>query len=525
MLTTALIFQNHMTLQRDKEIAIWGTANPDAQIEVTMQKKTAAAFADKSGMWKVICGPFATSFSETLVITSGEESLTFHDIQVGEVWLAGGQSNMEFHMRYDADMQTESAVCANENIRFFDYPEVSYVGQINEADYGANYGFWRKATPDQLERFSAVGYYFAKELQHKYHVPIGIIGCNWGGTPACAWMSREAIVEGGGQIYLDEYDAAIKDLDLAAYEENFKNTPMSWRTDPLADPIGSMMMFGYSMEEIFTKLTEMGIEPPAGDMSDFLPVMGPKYERRPSGLYESMLQPVAPYGIRGVIWYQGETDGDTHPEVYRTLFPALIRNWRALWNEELPFLFVQIAPLDHWMMSNGTPYVEIRTAQQYTVDTVPNTGMAVITDAGMQFDIHPKKKQPVGRRLALLAENKVYGETVLCEAPTLSEVMVEEGRLILTFEHTGDGLYLADAAPYGQKLDGHKLGGLQVFQRGQELDTALLSVQANGDQVVVYGDNIHADVETQVRIAQTGWYLVNLYNSIGIPARPFICNG
>lgn len=237
-------------------------------------------------------------------------------------------------------------------------------------------------------------------------------------------------------------------------------------------------------------------------------------------MYESMLKPLAPYTIRGFIWYQGETDGDCHPEVYKSLFPALIRDWRALWREELPFLFTQIAPLDRWMNCVGDRYVEIRAAQQHTADVVPGTGMAVITDAGMQFDIHPKKKQPVGHRLALLAQNKVYGEAVLCEAPALASFTVEDGCLTLRFDHAGDGLSLTDLLPYGQKADRQKLGGLRVFQNGKELPAEGMEAQANGNQVIITGEDICSNVPTQVKLAETGWYLVNLYNSAGIPARP-----
>lgn len=520
MLQTAILFQDYMILQRDKKITIWGTADAGVQITVTMQGKIAKGTAGADGKWEVISGPFTTSFAEEMVIVSAEEKLVFSDVQIGEVWLAGGQSNMEFHMRYDADMISEKEICANDNIRFFDYPEVSYVGQIKEADYGKNYGFWRKAEPEQLERFSATGYYFAKDLQRKYQVPIGIIGCNWGGTSACAWMSRNAIAEGGGQIYLDEYEEAVKNLDLNEYEEKCKNNTALWRVDQLADPVGDLMMFGCTLEEVGTKLMEMGIDLSQMDETAFMPIMGPKCERRPSGLYESMLKPIVPYAIRGVIWYQGEMDGDCHPEIYKTLFPELIRNWRQLWNEELPFLFVQIEPLDHWMDCFGERYVEIRDAQQQTVDTVPGTGMAVTTDVGMQFDIHPKKKQPVGHRLALLAENKVYKDDVLCEAPTLSGIKVEDGRLILSFENTGDGLYFAETVPYGQLVGAEQFGGLQVFQNGEELDAEQLRVKAEGNQVTVFGESIHIGVSTQVKVAKTGWYLVNLYNSAGIPARP-----
>lgn len=518
MLQASILFQDHMVLQRDKQVAVWGTADAGKRITVAMQGKTSDAVTGADGKWEVICGPYSASFAEKMTITSGEEELELQDVQVGEVWLAGGQSNMEFHMRYDADMAEEVKICTNHNIRFFDYPEVAYVGQIDEADYRKYYGFWRKAEPEQLERFSAVGYYFAKDLQKRYDVPIGIIGCNWGGSPACAWMSEEAILEGGGKVYLDEYEEAIKDLDMEEYEAAFRRNREIWPVDQLAGPIGDKMMFGASEEEMDALFQEMGLDPT--DPEALGPLIGPKYERRPCGLYESMLQPIVPYGIRGVIWYQGETDGDCHPEIYKTLFPALIRNWRQLWGEELPFLFVQIEPLDRWMQCVGEPYVEIRAAQQHTADTVPNTGMAVTTDVGMQTDIHPKKKQPVGHRLALLAQNMVYGEDVLCEAPTLSKIQVEAGKIVLAFEHAGEGLYLTGTMPHGQAVDPGKLGGLQVFQDGRELDAASLYARAEGCQVTVMGDEIRPGVPTQVKLARTGWCLVNLYNSAGIPARP-----
>lgn len=520
MLKTALIFQDNMVLQRDKKIAIWGTAEEGALVKVYIQEKTMETFADQEGKWKVICGPLHTSFCEKMVIVSQNEQITFQGVQVGEVWLAGGQSNMEFHMRYDADIDEEKKNCHNDNIRFFDYPEVSYVEQINEANFFENYGYWCKADCDQLERFSAVAYYFAKDLQQKYEVPIGIIGCNWGGSPAVAWMSESAIQKGGGQIYIDEYKEAIKGLDLQKYEELFKYNPEYWRTDLLANPISDLLMFGATPKELQNKLAEMGIAMAETDIDTFQPLVGPKYERRPSGLYESMLKPLVPYGIRGVIWYQGETDGDCHPEVYQTLFQALICNWRELWQEQLPFLFVQIAGLERWMDCCGKNYVQIRDAQKYVADNMPNTGMAVVTDVGMKYDIHPKKKQPVGHRLALLAERKVYGDNVLCDAPELYTFYVEEGKIILEFRHAGEGLYIAEKAPYGQVIGKEKLGGLQIFQNGSELNDEKLKVIAQSDTVIIYGEEIKTDADIEIRIAQTGWYLVNLYNSAGIPAMP-----
>ena len=160
MLKPDRLFSDGMVLQQGQVVPVWGLADPGAPVAVTMQGQTAHATADAQGRWQALCGPFAASFDEEMTITAPGQQCTLRDVQVGEVWLAGGQSNMEFHMRYDADFPQEKETCQNSALRFFDYPEVSYPGQIEEADYGKHYAFWRQATPESLERFSAVGYYF-----------------------------------------------------------------------------------------------------------------------------------------------------------------------------------------------------------------------------------------------------------------------------------------------------------------------------------------------------------------------------
>ena len=199
MLKLGLLFQDHMMLQRGKRIPVWGMAIAGSDVTITVQRKTEVCRTEADGCWSASIGPLDASFKETVLICSGDETIRLTDVQVGDVYLAAGQSNMEFYMRYDADFAIERESCENDSIRFFDYPEVSYPGQINEAEYSRNFGFWRKAAPDQLQWFSAPAYYFAKQIQAKYRIPVGLVGCNWGGTPACAWMSDEAIVEGGGK--------------------------------------------------------------------------------------------------------------------------------------------------------------------------------------------------------------------------------------------------------------------------------------------------------------------------------------
>ena len=504
-----------MVLQREKPVPVWGTADPGQCITVTVQEKTASAITDENGRWRLTLPPLEASFSETMSVSDGEGSLTFDDVQVGEVWLLGGQSNMEFHMRYDFDFAKERPGCADDALRFFHWPEVSYPGQADEADYWKEYGFWRRCAPDQLERFSAVGYYFAKRLRRELGVPVGLLGCSWGGTPACAWMRRETALANGGAAFVEEYDKALETLDPEDYEQRFRRDPTSWKVDQLADPIYDAMLYGATISELLQKMRELGIEAQNWD-----PLIGPKWERRPGGLYESMLTPLSPYALRGFLYYQGETDGDTHPEAYETLFPALIWEWRALWGEDLPFLFVQIAPLERWMASSGEPFVTIRRAQQKTADTVPDTGMAVTSDIGMRRDGHPKKKQPVGERLALQALSRVYGKELLCEAPRLAAVSLEGRALRLRFAHTGSGLYLNKWTPCGEPAPTTCAGWLRVFHNGKELDGSKITPIAGEDCLYLVGPAFVPKAVYRIELAQTGWHQVPLYNSANIPARP-----
>ena len=502
MLQAAILFRDGMVIQRDKPIKVWGTARPGALVRVSMQNRTAECTADPDGCWLVTCGPFCASFSEEMVLSSEEEELRIRDAAVGEVWLAGGQSNMEFAMRFDRGLEVEKKR-KNENLRFFDYPKVSYPGQIDEADYGRQYGFWREALPDQLERFSAVGYYFAARIQERYDIPVGIIGCNWGGTPACSWMPEEAVAE-SGPAWLEDYRSALASLDREIYCRDFMSNPVNFHTDWFTEPMYDILQVGYPSEIILEKAVELGL----GD-SVQPPVIGPLHEWRPCGLYDSMLSRVAPYTVRGVLWYQGEAD-DAKAELYDRVFPALIRSWRTLWGEELPFLFVQLAPFRRWLACTGVRYPEIRAAQQWTADNVNGTAMAVITDVGMKWDIHPKNKRPVGERLALLAEHYVYGGDVLCEAPRMRGLTVQDSRLEIYFDYAGTGLTLADPV----------LNGLEVFQGGYPVSVS--RCEAEGATVTVFGNGIRPDLPTEVRLAWMDYYEVNLRNSAGIPARPGI---
>ena len=255
----AMIFGNHMVLQRQKAIRIWGTLESDEneeknRIETGGQEKSSVQSREitvelagnsvtvpcEDGKWKAVFPPLEACEGQTLTITSGDEKIRFTDIAVGEVWVAGGQSNMEFYLRYDAERDRAEE---NRKIRMFDYPEVSFEGQLERGDY-SDFGFWRVCTEENFDFYFAVAYYFAQRLQKKYQVPVGIVGCNWGGTPACTWTDAKYLENTEGDVWLSDYRKTMETLDIAAYENAYDRNPWHYRQKPFEDEINEAVLYG-----------------------------------------------------------------------------------------------------------------------------------------------------------------------------------------------------------------------------------------------------------------------------------------
>lgn len=506
MLKTAMIFGSNMVLQRQKDIKIWGAGTPGETITAILKGKEIAeskakAVIAEDGNWYITLPSQEAGRGFELMITDGKESLSFDNISIGEVWLAGGQSNMEYFLEYDAEKDNVLNGDMNSDIRFFDYPEVSYEGQLEEHDY-SHFGIWRTCTKNDLPYFSAVGYYFAQNLQHVLDIPIAIVGCNWGGTPACAWMDPEYLRDNEGKAWLDLYEEGLKKLDVEAYKAAYRANPLNDHSDPFSNQMMAKLMFpGYSREEQAELLKMMAGE--HGTVA--LPQVGPYSEYRPGGLYEMMLKKVAPYPIRGVIWYQGESD-EGKAELYKTVLSKMIECWRDLWDEQFPFLFVQLAPFGEFMGGNGNRYPELREQQEMVSKIVSNTWMISSSDAGMEWDIHPKYKKPIGTRLALLARGHVYGENLLCDPPKF-----------LNAERISDGIRITFQNAEGFHVKGDKVNALVIKNpEGNELATSKISVVE--DSLLLSGD---FPINVTISFAMTGYYEVNLYNKLGNPAIPF----
>lgn len=499
MLQAAVIFQNHMILQQGKEVFVWGKGTPGMKVCVSVQNQEGEALVDSDGRWKAVLGPLAPSFQEELRIWGGGEEVVFTDVAVGEVWIAGGQSNMEFYMRYEKHREEEFASCPHSALRFYAVPQICYEGQTEDFDY-TRMGVWRTGTREDLEYFSAVGYYFQKELLENLNVPVGIIGCNWGGSSASAWMKKSSVKE-AGYVWMKEYEdfAAVTDKDK--YWERQRRNPLNGRGNP----------FGNTFEE----LVYPGI--PSQEEADkyFASVQGEEYDYQgmepkqiPGILYERMLKTIENFSLRGVIWYQGESDDIPGRQIlYKDMLSALIRDWRELWKEEIPFLIVQLPGYARWIEVPAVNYPAIRKCQEEVTETVSNTWLCSVSDSGEEGDIHPKNKKVVGERLALLARGHVYGENVLCDAPKAGEIVKENKRIFISFLHAEEGLF----------VQGEEISDLFVTEEGMPLS---FSTEIRENVLIITLEKLPSAPVT-ISFARKNWICVNLYNKGGIPAIPF----
>lgn len=504
MLQTAEIFQNGMVLQRGKKVTVWGNGTPEARVTAEIQGRKGECTADRDGNWKLEIPALEASEGEVLELKSGGETVTYTEVAVGEVWVAGGQSNMEFWMRYEKHREDAQKDCPDKRLRFFDVPEVCYEGQRQEFDYSRQ-AIWRQASLQDLDYFSAVGYYFQKEIEKALDVPVGIIGCNWGGTTASAWMDPETVREAGNP-WMKEYEDKIKDMDMEEYWKTQHYNPGNHKGNPFADPFNEFLLpktpAQEEVEQFFRQ--SMGDQE---DIEEYLTMLQP--QQIPGCLYEYMLKSIAPFSIQGFLWYQGESDDVPGKNIlYQDMLTGLILDWRKLWGEELPFLIVQLPGFDRWMLDTETNhYPIIRKCQERTADTVNRVYLCSISDVGEERDIHPKNKKAVGERLALLARGHVYGEGILCDAPRAKRAVREGNQITVAFANAEGGLYIAG-------------GGLNALQVCCGEETLEYTVKTEGEALVIILGKEPEGLVT-LRYAQTPWYIVNLYNQAGIPAIPF----
>jgi len=505
MLKTAMVFTDNMVLQRREKVPVWGTAENIDSVTVAISD-VSVTVPVKDGKWFAELPPMEACSSCEMTVRGGGEELKFKNVAIGEVWLAGGQSNMEFMLKYDELRDTEIPSANEPNIRFFDYPEITYREQLEEQNF-SEYGFWRPLDSKNAPYFSAVGYYFAKSLYPSLNVPIGILGCNYGGSKASAWLDPSYLT-GDLESYITDYEAAYKALNMTD-EEYLEAFSKLGRHAPPREFGDRMMEGSASMRQLMRRFRPQNAEgnpPPMPDMR--LRMTGPRSMNCPGVLYRMMLKDVIPYAIRGVLFYQGESDEDK-ADIYDQLFSAMIRCWRRDWGKELPFLFVQLAAFEKWGMNSGNNYPALRRSQLNVTRQVKDAYCVCAMDAGMRWDIHPKRKRPIGERLALLARAKVYGEDILCMSPIAEECTRHEGYIEIRFSNAGDGLV----------IHGDVVNALEMFIEGEPFDC---TATAEGDILRIKCRAIRDDAgEIEIRYAEVPYCDANLYNSAGLPAFPF----
>jgi sialate O-acetylesterase len=474
------IFSDNMVLQGGDLTPIWGWADPNEEIHISTSwrntEQTIQAGSDGKWMFKMVApevgGPYEMTFK-------GKNTVTIKKILVGEVWLCSGQSNMEMQVRQSANAEQEIAAAAYPKIRLF-----TVARKVAETPQDDCAGKWVECSPETVGGFSAVAYFFGRELHKELNVPVGLIHSSWGGTPAEAWTSPAILqTDFVFQPIMQRYKEALTAYPKA--KEEYQQKVEQWRKD--ADKA----------------LADGRPEPPRPQLP-----LGPNNPNSPGGLYNAMIAPLVPYAICGVIWYQGESNADRAYQ-YRDLFQDMIKSWWKAWPQGgFPFLFVQLA---NWRQTRPEPaqsdWAELREAQLMALD-LGDVGMAVAIDIGDANDIHPKNKQEVGRRLALWALAKTYGKNVVYSGPLYRSFDQNGNKIVIHFDHTDGGLIAKDAGP----LKGFAIAGQdQVF--------VWADAKIEGDTVVVSSEKVAQPVA--VRYAWADNPVCNLCNKAGLPASPF----
>ena len=493
-LSFAPIFGDGMVLQREKMLTVWGTTEGEGSVRVYLGDfRSEAVTVD--GEWKCTFPPMAAATGLTLLAKQGAEIIRIQNVMIGDVWLAGGQSNMEFFLRYEAHFEEAKALQNNKMIRMYTCPRIAFEGQ---KPYQSGCGYWFGEDDPAWKTFSSAAYWFARELQPELNVPVGIIACNWGGTSASAWIPTRSLEGSELEVYLRDYETAISGIDPV---ENKNASMLGWafQEDPDHMKEWAGVMYGIDRQAQLERLVNRAGNPTVP--------MGPYNKNRPGCLYEQMVAPIKDCAIKGVLWYQGENDVH-HASLYSRLFETLITEWRKIWGEDIPFIFAQLAPFGQWLALDGKRFPEIRRQQEIVSKTVPNCYMISTSDVGMRYDIHPKEKKELGHRFFLQAMDKVYGCHCLADAPENVEVTVEENYIRILFANTGAGL----------QVEGERAALFEVVLNGTPVPIKNMNVLRN-TIVLTCEDTLKGAL--RVSFAEDPYYEVNLYNSAGIPMKPF----
>lgn len=515
------MFSDHMILQAGMAVPIWGTADPHEKVTVKFAGQSSDAEADATGKWMVKLEPLSINSKPDALTVIGSNTITVSDVLVGEVWLASGQSNMGFSLNGASNAATVLPEATDDQLRFFNVKNKT-AGEPQTVISG---GSWVASTPDTAKGFSAVAYFFAREIRTKKNCPVGIIQASWGGTPLQIWMSLDGVkrdppmaktlekwneaqakyqaFKANPQMAVD-YAAADKKW-LAEVKPAYDDAVKQYDADKAAGkPVGAKPLPSQPEPD---NPNPMGMTPVA------------KRPHTPTVAYNAMLAPLIPYAIRGALWYQGEDNGSAGLE-YRDLLPRFIEDWRGHWGYDFPFLIVQLPCCGHDktpVAASGWPW--LREAQLMALRE-PKTGMAITIDVGDPANVHPADKIDVGQRLALIARNLAYGESIEASGPLYKNYVVDGSQISVVFTETGGGLMIGQAPWRPGGVDplptDHLIG---FYIAGADKQWFEADARIGSDSVIVSSPKVSNPVA--VRYGWASSPRCNLYNKEGLPASPF----
>lgn len=616
-LKLAQLFSDHVVLQRQKNISVWGWAAPNESVKVEFSNEIQNVNADETGKWMVKFPPMEAGGPYTLLVSTKTESLKIEDILIGEVWLLSGQSNMEWPVKQANNFKEEKKNANYPQIRHF---FVEHLVEI-QPQKDLKSGSWKIASSETVGDFSAIGFFFARELYQKLNIPIGLVHSSWGGSQIEGWISKEGMIQNDDlKAYAQNLPDNWKDAD-AFHDKNVRKNIFGNDFNPTLEdekryldpnndfskwvkagsPLGQWdwkgiwafrgngymarsvevseemknkeSILGLGIQDAFNEIYINGnlvsagiikgvrkiiipantwkvgknqlvvkfgqmLEPSwyglgiNGSNEDLylsnenvkislanewklMPSFAEKHEYVHSSnnigttIYNGMIAPLIPFSMRGVLWYQGETNAGRAYQ-YRQSFPLMIKDWRNKWNDDFSFYFVQLSSYGSNQNSNlGSGWAELREAQTMTL-SIPKTGMTVTTDVGNPNDIHPTNKQDVANRLAATALKQDYGKDVVASGPMIETFKFEGTKAIITFKNVGQGLVTHD-----------KFGYLKGFEvAGEDKVFHYAKAEIVGNKVIVYHPKNQKIISVRYAWADAPED-ANLFNFEGFPANSF----
>jgi sialate O-acetylesterase len=476
------IFTSHLVLQRDQANPVWGWAEPGEQVTVSIGEQKQTATADNAGKWRVKLAPLPVGGPHQITV-QGKNSITLDDVLVGEVWICSGQSNMQWAVNQAIDGDLEPKTAKYPKIRLISVPQVGT--QEPQDDFK---GAWEVCTPESVGNFSAVGYFFGRQLHETLDMPVGLIDNAWGGSACEAWVRRDLLANDERfKGLMDQWAEREKTYDYDKEVANYKVALEKWK------------LAAEAAKEAGKPMPQAPRQP--GNL-----MTG---NSRPANIYNGVLKPTIGYGIRGAIWYQGESNAGRAYQ-YRDLFPFMIQSWRDEWHQgDFPFYWVQLADfLAEKPEPGDSAWAELREAQTMTMK-LPNTGEAVIIDKGEANDIHPRNKQDVAKRLARWALARDYGVQVVYRSPLYKSLELVDNKATITFDHIGSGLRTFDVS---------EVRGFAIAGEDKKFVWAEAKIVAP-NKVEVWSDKVSQPAA--VRYAWADNPVCNLQNKEGLPVTPF----